>query len=105
MLRERLFLIGIILLLLGIQFRRVESYTLTAPVSRIVQERMEKARGGASALAGIKGGYDSYSTTAMTSMPMLNAGGEMTFSPPRWLGFSFVSVGAVLILTCPCFRS
>ncbi len=104
MLRERLFLIGIIVLLLGIQFRRVESYTLTAPVSRMVQERMQKARGGASALAGIKGGYDTYSTS-MTSMPQLNAGGELTFSPPRWLGFSFVSVGAVLILTCPCFRS
>ena len=104
MLRERLFLIGIILLLLGIQFRRVESYTLTAPVSRVIMERMEEARGGPSALAGIKGGYDTYSTS-VTSLPTLNAGGEMTFSPPRWMGFSFVSVGAVLILTCPCFRS
>lgn len=104
MVRERLFLIGIIVLLLGMQFRRVESYTLTAPVSRVVQERMEKARGGASALAGIKGGLDSYSTS-LTSLPVLNTGGELTFSPPRWLGFSFVSVGAVMILTCPCFKS
>lgn len=104
MLRDRLFLIGVIVLLLGIQFRRVESYTLTAPVSRLVLERMAKARGGASALAGIKGGYDTYSTS-VASVPTLNSGGEMSVSPPRWLGFSFVSVGAVLILTCPCFRS
>ena len=96
MLRHRLLMIGIIVLAMGIQFRRVESYSLNEHVSGVIRDRMAQVR---EPMANPSDPFASWST-ASSAM-----GGKMSLSPPRWLGFSMVSVGAVMILTSPCFKS
>jgi len=89
---NRLLVAGFVILLLGIQLRLVQSYELNAEASRFIQERR---------------GRD---ITAMTStyladwsLPAFQP--RETITPPSWLGWSLISVGSVLILTGPRFKS
>ncbi|QDU91084.1 hypothetical protein Pla175_45020 [Pirellulimonas nuda] len=77
--RNQYFFTGLVILLLGIQFRMVESYSLTPEAAKIVQ----------------KVGQDSASVAA--SAPPALAGSK-SLSPPDWLGWCLMSVGSVLIL-------
>lgn len=79
------FALGIVLLLLGIQFRKVETFVLNDKASQFVERRM---RDGA---IRTEGGYD----------PMILSAGSVPrkrLTHPRWVGWAFISVGAVLIL-------
>jgi hypothetical protein len=79
------FAIGIVLLLLGIQFRRVETFVLNEKASQFVERRM---RDGA---IRTEGGYD----------PLILSTGTVPrkrLTHPRWVGWAFLSVGGVLVL-------
>lgn len=103
MLRQRLLMIGIILLALGVQLRRVEHFVVNKQVTRIVENRLK--RPAADAVNSFDAGSDPFKNTWQTSISAAPASSQMSVSPPRWLGFSMVSVGAVMVLTCPCFKS
>ena len=83
--RNQYFMLGLILLLLGLQVRMVESYVLNEKTSRFVAERLS-----AVASAG-DGGSSSFS-------PALGPTARRTVRPPVWLGYALMSVGAVLVL-------
>ena len=85
---RRFFMIGAILLLLGAQLRVVDSYVLTQKASQFVEARLHT-----SGLA--DGGL--YDPTFRYSVGPYPAP-KKTFTPPRWIGWAFLSVGAVLIL-------
>ena len=103
---SRLFLLGTILLFLGIQFRIFDSFVLNQRTSNFIHEKFDK-KSTASA------GTDLYNVSLQSNddwwmtnnVPQVISSPRKTITPPDWLGWSFVSVGAVLILTCPCFRS
>ncbi len=84
--RNKCLMLGIILLLLGVQFRLVGAVTLTPEATGVLakyvapekSERLESARRVAPR-----------ATEQAT---------KQTLRPPRWLGLSFISVGAVLVL-------
>ncbi|MDP6444554.1 MAG: hypothetical protein QF805_12245 [Pirellulaceae bacterium] len=40
--RNQYFALGVVVLLLGIQFRNVESFTLNAEVSQVIREQLKK---------------------------------------------------------------
>ncbi len=87
--RNQYFLAGIVLLFVGIQFRLVDSVTLNEPTSRVVAKRLAKASteddsAPSPVLASSTGG------TTSTSRKVIR--------PPKWLGWAFISVGAVLVL-------
>ena len=88
---NKLLMIGIIVLLLGIQFRMVDSYVLTPKASEFVEKRLEKPSTTQIAT------YDTY-------WPFDGPTPPKTMTPPKWLGWSLISVGVVLILGCPRFR-
>ena len=77
--RHTLLLAGLLLFLLGVQFRVVESFTLNDRSSHFVAARL----GG--------GGQQA---PAMWQAPTL----RKVVEPPRWLGLALMSAGAVLTI-------
>ena len=83
--RNRYFLVGILLILLGIQFRMVHSFVLNEPTTR--------------ALARFNKSSSIADNSAMSSFLMqVYPKPTKRVEPPRWLGLAMITVGAVI--TC-----
>ncbi|GIW90104.1 MAG: hypothetical protein KatS3mg109_0536 [Pirellulaceae bacterium] len=84
--RNHFFMAGIIILLLGLQLRAVDTFTLNKEASQFLATRFPSKSEGPVATT-----LTQWSVGA--SPPPLR-----TIRPPRWLGYALISVGAVLIL-------
>jgi len=93
--RNQYFLVGMIILLLGIQFRVVKTFVLTEKVTLFLAEKtgkitpetaqaVEATRTTPSLFPGVRRPAES-----MT---------QKSIEPPPWIGWALISVGAVLIL-------
>ncbi len=83
--RSQFFFAGLVLLLLGIQFRMTETVTLTPEFTRFLAERTSHpAVATANTVDALVG--------TETPIP------PKTFPPPDWLGWGLVSLGSVLVL-------
>lgn len=82
--RNQYFMAGLIVLLLGVQFRYVETYVLTEEAAKAI------AKQGGDASADASGGGAAIQSAS--SAPNRN------ITPPVWVGWAFISLGAVLIL-------
>ena len=81
--RNQYLFLGIVILLMGVQFRMVSAYVLTEDATRFLAERS------------ISSGSD----TALVSLSNdLGALPNKVIRPPEWLGWCLISVGAVLML-------
>lgn len=81
--RNQYFFLGMIVLLVGLQFRFVSTYVLTDEATQFLAERSNK----------------STATATMVSFTRdLGALPNKVISPPEWLGWFMISAGAVLIL-------
>jgi len=80
--RPQMYMAGLIVLLLGLEFRLVDSVVLTEPATKFVAEKFEQGE---------------LATTSPNwlaqAMPM-----KKVVTPPKWIGWSFLSVGGVLVL-------
>lgn len=83
--RNQYFFLGIVLLLMGLQFRVVSAYVLNDEATRFLAERT-----GATASA------PEQALVALTSD--IGALPNKVIRPPEWLGWCLISVGAVLVL-------
>lgn len=85
MTRNRYFLLGVLLILLGVQFRMVESFTLNEPATRTLAKVTRRT-----------------ATTREDSMQsfLLQVHPKPTkhVEPPRWMGLAMITVGAVISL-------
>ncbi|TWT30118.1 hypothetical protein [Blastopirellula retiformator] len=86
--RNQYFMIGLIVLALGIQFRVVESVTLTEEASSFIAKRIVKQQ---AASGEIPPAFVPAAESQATST-------KRTINPPEWLGWALISVGGVLIL-------
>lgn len=79
--RNQYFLAGIVILLLGIQFRVVDSFVLNEPTTKILARQVAE-------------------TEAKRTMyeTATSAGARKVVHPPEWVGWCLMSVGSVLIL-------
>ena len=83
--RNQYFMIGLILLLLGLQFRLIDSVVLNEESSRFLAQRMGNK-------------------TEATAAQVLNTTGlgsvtpRKTIKPPQWVGWALISIGSVFIL-------
>ena len=103
MVHNRLFLIGLVLLFIGIQLRMVKSFELNEKASQFVEQRFPSESASAAPTSYVS--YYPY-TDLLMQAPVQPTGPRIrTITPPRWLGWTFLSVGAVLVLTCPCFKT
>jgi hypothetical protein len=82
--RNQYFMIGIVILLIGLQIRWVESFVLNERASKFVAERLTPVVGEGD------GGR--------SLIPTVGSSPRHTLHPPTWLGYALMSVGAVLIL-------
>ena len=81
--RNQLFLVGLLLLLFGLQFRLVETFTLNQYTTKFRASRFQEP------------------TDAPLQSMFVNS--EMTIpgkvvKPPLWVGYSLISIGSVLVL-------
>jgi hypothetical protein len=83
--RNQLFLAGLIFLFLGLQFRLVESYTLTPETTQFLAERTGHPLAGVNA-----------ATPALTGSDRPLA--KKTLQPAQWIGWAMLSLSATLIL-------
>jgi hypothetical protein len=87
--RNHFFIIGTVILFLGVQLRFVDSYVLNEPTTRFLAEKFASAD------------KQMASTTVMPAMEMAGPGSSAslrTIRPPIWLGWALISVGGVLML-------
>jgi protein-S-isoprenylcysteine O-methyltransferase Ste14 len=77
--RNHFLLVGLLLFFLGIQFRLVQSFTLSERSSRFIAAQM--GEGGATRPG-----------------PWPTVASRKVVQPPRWLGLALMSVGAVVTL-------
>jgi hypothetical protein len=84
--RNHYMAIGLILVLLGLQFRYVESLRLTPQTTKFLAEKLRKEQPPSNPLMSIL----PKSTPAVAP--------QKTIRPPKWLGYSLISIGAVLIV-------
>jgi hypothetical protein len=78
--------IGMIVLLLGLQFRYVDSFQLTEDTTKFLAKRLKKE-------------------TVVTQNPLAAifrqnnpVAMKKTIRPPKWIGWSMISIGAVLVI-------
>lgn len=79
--RNQYFLIGMVLLLFGLQLRAVETYVLNEEATRRLAENSGQQA----------------STIAFFQVAT-GAGARKSIQPPEWIGWCLISVGSVLIL-------
>jgi hypothetical protein len=81
--RNQYFFLGVVILLVGLQFRLVASYTLTSEATRFLAERSQQS---------------SAQVTLVSLTGDMGALPKKVINPPEWLGWCLMSVGSVLIL-------
>ena len=82
--RNQFFFIGLVVLLLGLQFHYVSSYVLTPKATQFLADRTGHATPAAIPF------YDA--TFGSYAAP------RTVLEPPEWMGWLMISVGAVLVL-------
>lgn len=81
--RNQYFFLGVVILLIGLQFRMVSSYVLTDEATRFLAERSNKSSARATMVS---------FTGDIGALP------NKVINPPEWLGWCLMSVGSVLVL-------
>lgn len=85
MTRNRYFLLGVLAILLGIQFRMVDSFVLNEQATRALSNMSQQTPMASN---------DSFSTFLLQVHPKPTK----RVHPPRWLGLAMIAVGAVVAL-------
>ncbi|MCC6491665.1 MAG: hypothetical protein IT424_01440 [Pirellulales bacterium] len=81
--RNQYFFIGLVILLVGVQLRMVNSYTLTHEATKFLAQRTQNSAAESAAF---------HLSTDVGKPP------QKVINPPEWLGWCLMSIGSVLIL-------
>lgn len=87
--RNQFFFAGVLILLIGLQLRLVQSYVLTPEATRILAKQAVAANSGPTP--------PRLAFAASGGSPLLPSARKV-IRPPEWLGWCLLSVGSVLIL-------
>ena len=82
--RHQYFLLGLVVFLLGLQLRYVDTFVLTEKATQFLAQKMQEAQ-----LA---------SNDPAIAIAAAAPVAKKSVTPPRWLGWSMVSIGTVLVL-------
>jgi len=86
--RNQFFMAGMVVLLLGIQMRLVETFVLNERATQFLAQRIQQ--------------FKSKQLASASDVPTLMAAQspihKHRLTPPPWIGWAFISVGSVLVL-------
>jgi hypothetical protein len=80
--RHHFLLIGLLALAIGTEFRVVENFTLNEPTAKFLAAKLDRVKSGSA--------EELFVNTAGTPEPY------RVLTPPKWIGWSLISIGAVL---------
>jgi hypothetical protein len=83
--RKKYFAVGIVIFLLGIQFRSIQSFVLNEPTTRVLHNMAKN-----SPMVSTDPIADAYMQVAPSP--------RKTITPPEWLGWALLTVGGVMSL-------
>jgi hypothetical protein len=86
--RNQYFMAGLLIFLLGMQFRMVETFVLTEKATQFIAQRVQAWKQPQMA------SVNSFPTMVAASAPVANH----HLKPPKAIGWALVSIGSVLIL-------
>lgn len=94
--RNKCLLLGVFLLLLGLQLRAIKSVTFSQEASEVLAKysAKEKEEEGSQRPQS----QQFFVTSRQTPPPEPPAAKRKTIEPPKWIGLALISVGAVLVL-------
>ena len=98
-----MFFLGLVLVFLGIQFRLVKTYELKPSVTQFIEAQIAERLASSSptqATASVSND-DLWANFPPTPPPIQS---NCAVTPPSWLAWTFISMGSVLVLVCPCYR-
>jgi hypothetical protein len=84
--RNQYFMAGLVVLLLGVQLRVVDSFVLNEQTTAVVEKQLKSTALASADLA---------TAAVAQSAPAVSF---RVVRPPKWLGWALISVGGVLIL-------
>ncbi|MGE0607406.1 MAG: hypothetical protein AB7O62_09955 [Pirellulales bacterium] len=82
--RNQYFLIGLVILFLGIEFRVVETFVLNERTTKFLAER--------------SGAPERQLSSIASYLPSMGGVQRKSIRPPDWIGWALISVGSVLVL-------
>lgn len=86
--RNQYFMAGLVVFLLGIQMRLVDTFVLNERATQFLTQRIRQ----------MKGNQIASTNDVHTMLASQSPGYKHRLQPPPWIGWAFVSVGSVLIL-------
>jgi len=89
--RNQYFMIGIVLVLLGVQFRLVDSFVLNQPISKFIAEKKAQVQQQQQP-------NNLFAASTNEFMQQTGTVPNHVLKLPEWLGYALISVGAVLVL-------
>lgn len=102
----RTFLIGVMVLFFGAQLRAVDTFVLNEKVTKFVNRRIKDPSPTASSSnLDSTGLYDDPYFSLPKAAEPASPPSKRRITPPRWMGWPFLSIGAVLVLCAPLLRS
>lgn len=87
--RNHVLMLGAVILMLGFQLRMVDSYVLNSTTTTFLSEKLKLGEPNTPPIAT---GIAQYLPISANPAP------HRVIRPPRWLGWAFLSVGAVVML-------
>lgn len=93
---QRLFMAGLVIFMLGLQLRAVDRFILSKRATSLLNRHFPAAAESNK--------IDSLLSYDVSDLDSAAAVERRSVHPPDWLGWSLMSVGTVLIFTCPVFR-
>ena len=89
--RNHYFMIGLVLLVFGIQVKCVNAYVLTEDAAKFMAKRIGASEAAPAAQRPILQSFAAAASVAPTTS-------QRSWQPPAWLGWALISIGSVLIL-------
>lgn len=83
MYRNRYFLLGTLLILLGVQFRMIDSFVLNESTTRVLAKISKQT-------------HIADNSPITNFMMQISPSPMKRIQPPRWLGLAMIAVGAVI---------
>lgn len=83
--RNQYFMAGLLILLFGFELRMVDSFVLNEKATQFLAQRMRDTQVASA-------------NDFPTMFAAAGSGAKKRLQPPRWVGWSMISVGSVLVL-------